>query len=113
MVLVTTGAAAGPTQIVGKWTGTLKSTSGSASRLTVTVAKGELEGTWYVSDTCHGTLKLKDISNGFHHYYRIAVNGASCPAGGVDCLERDGAGVLDEYVNADNVETDGVLRRKT
>ena len=44
------------------------------------------------------TLRLKDISSGYHHYYRVAGANAGCAALGVDCLKRVGAQMVDEFV---------------
>jgi hypothetical protein len=97
------------TGLVGTWSGTLES---SGEHLTLTVARRELTGTWKLSPTCYGTLALESISNGYHHYNRIASPDASCIAGGVDCLWRDGSKqVLDLYVPAEGAESSGLLRR--
>ncbi len=96
------GAAAGSTRIVGQWSGTMLPNTGSrvrAHRLTVVVDSGERAGTWRVSARCRGTLRLKDISDGYHHYTEIPARGTTCAGGGVDCLMRVGAHVLDEFVS--------------
>jgi hypothetical protein len=98
-------SAASPTWIFGTWSGTLQPTSGSQAQpeqLTVHVRLGEQTGTWSINSSCYGTLTLQSISNGFHHYNRIAAQGTTCAtgnAGGVDCLMRTGSQVLDEYVS--------------
>lgn len=98
-----------PTRLVGTWSGTLES---SGEQLTLTVAPHERNGTWKLSPTCYGTLALESISNGYHHYNRIASPGASCTAGGVDCLWREGSRqVLDLYVPAEGAESSGLLTR--
>jgi len=87
------------TKIVGTWTGTIEG-DGAPEHLTVTVNKKERTGTWSVSSSCYGTLALKNISEGFHHFNRIAATGATCSGGsggGVDCLKRDGSLLYDEY----------------
>jgi len=89
------GATHSPTAIAGRWSGTV-----GGHLLTVKVAPKEEKGTWSLSATCHGTLKLESISNGFHHFYRIAAPGTTCAAsetGGIDCLMREGSDVLDLY----------------
>jgi hypothetical protein len=59
---------------------------------------------------------LQSISNGYHHYERIAAKnvGAGCNAGGVDCLKPTEAAeqILDVYVAADGEESSGVFTRK-
>ena len=83
--------------------GKIHGSAAPSEQLTVKVRSGERKGTWSVSASCHGTLVLKDISKGFHHFNRIAATGATCSGGsggGVDCLKRDGSRVLDEYAPA-------------
>jgi hypothetical protein len=96
LALVTSaGASHSPTAIAGKWSGTV-----AGRLLTVKVAPKEERGTWSLSATCHGILKLESISNGFHHFYRIAAAGTTCApseTGGVDCLMREGSALLDLY----------------
>ncbi len=98
-----------PTRLVGTWSGTLES---SGEQLTLTVARREQNGTWKLSPTCYGTLALESISGGYHHYNRIAAPEASCTAGGVDCIWREGSKqVLDLYVPAEGAESSGLLTR--
>ncbi len=90
-------------QITGTWTGKIHGSAASSERLTVEVKSGERKGTWSVSASCHGTLVLKNISGGFHHFNRIKATGATCSGrsgSGVDCLKRVGSRVLDEYAPA-------------
>jgi hypothetical protein len=114
-VVTGAGAAAGTTRIVGRWTGIMKPDAGShvrAHRLTVVVYGGERAGTWAVSARCRGTLRLHDISDGYHHYTEIAASGTNCAGGGVDCLKRVGAQVQDEFVSRPGTsqDTTGILR---
>jgi hypothetical protein len=102
LVIASVGAAAGSTRIVGQWSGMMRPNTGSKARthrLTVVVFSGERAGAWRVSAGCRGTLRLKDISDGYHHYTEIPAPGTSCAGGGVDCLMRVGAHVLDEFVS--------------
>lgn len=110
LIAIVPGASAKstPTRLVGTWTGALEP---SGEQLTLTVAPRERSGTWKLSPTCYGTLALESISNGYHHYNRVASPNASCTAGGVDCLWREGAQVLDLYVPAEGVESSGWLKR--
>jgi hypothetical protein len=87
--------------IVGTWTGYITPFPGSGAsrqRLMVVVAGGERAGTWRIGSRCAGTLRLKDISSGYHHYYRVAGANAGCAALGIDCLKRVGAQMLDVFV---------------
>ena len=77
--------------IVGTWSGHLTPPPGShASRqhFMVVIDPGERRGTWRTTSTCAGTLRLKDISYGYHHYYRVAGAHPGCAAPGIDCLKR-------------------------
>lgn len=89
-------------RVSGTWKGTMTPSTGShAKRHFVTVSDNSAEraGTFYLSATCQGTLKLKDISNGFHHFTEIPAKGSSCRGGAEDCLKRVGHQVLDVYVS--------------
>lgn len=86
--------------IVGTWSGEITPIPGSGAspkRFVVVVARGERGGTWRMGLRCAGTLRLKDISDGYHHYYRVAGANAGCAAPGIDCLKRVGAQMLDEF----------------
>ena len=100
------------TSIVGSWSGTLEGGGSSPLRFTARVNGTEEKGTWSEGGTCHGTLVLQSISNGFHHFYRIAAKHSSCTASGIDCLMRDGSQVLDLYVPEGGPEMSGLLSRK-
>jgi hypothetical protein len=107
--------AAPATSIVGTWSGFLTPASGSHAsrqRLTVVVDRGERAGTWRISARCAGTLRLDDISNGFHHYHRVAGAHPSCAPLGVDCLKRDGSRIVDWFVsNSGTANGNGAFRR--
>lgn len=64
----------------------------------IVVARSKRGGTWRIGLRCGGTLRLKDISSGYHHYYRVAGPNAGCAALGVDCLKRVGAQMVDVFV---------------
>jgi hypothetical protein len=99
------GVAATVTSDAGTWTGTVRGSAAPSEHLTVKVLSGERRGTWSVSASCHGTLVLKNISEGFHHFNRIAATGTTCSGGsgsGVDCLKREGSRLLDEYAPTGN-----------
>jgi hypothetical protein len=86
--------------IVGTWGGHITPFPGSGAarrRFRIVVARGEREGTWRIGSRCAGTLRLDDISGGYHHYYRVAGANAGCAALGVDCLERVGAQMVDVF----------------
>jgi hypothetical protein len=73
---------------------------------------GERRGMWRTSSTCAGTLRLKDISYGYHHYYRVAGAHPGCAAPGIDCLKRSGTQMVDVFVpNAGGQDIDGTFRR--
>jgi hypothetical protein len=108
-------AAASPTSIVGSWSGQLKplGTSRAPRRhFSFVVYRGERNGRWRAGPQCAGTLRLKDISNGYHHYYRVAGKNPGCAAPGVDCLKRAGAQMVDVFVsNSGTKNTTGDFRR--
>lgn len=103
------------TSIVGTWSGHLTpppGTHASRQRFMVMIARGERRGTWRTTSTCAGTLRLKDISYGYHHYYRVAGARDRCAALGIDCLKRSGAQMVDVFVpNAGGGDIDGAFRR--
>lgn len=101
--------------MVGTWSGYLlppRGTHAARQRFMVVIDPGERRGTWRTSSTCAGTLRLKDISNGYHHYYRVAGAHPGCVAPGIDCLKRSGAQMVDVFVpNAGGRDIDGTFRR--
>lgn len=100
--------------IVGTWSGHLTppGTHASRQRFIVVIDPRERRGTWRTSSTCAGTLRLKDISYGYHHYYRVAGAHPGCAAPGIDCLKRSGAQMVDVFVpNAGGGHIDGTFRR--
>ncbi len=101
--------------IVGTWSGHLTPPPGSHAsrqRFMVVIDPGERRGTWRTTSTCAGTLRLKDISYGYHHYYRVAGAHPACAAPGIDCLKRSGAQMVDVFVpNAGGQNIDGTFRR--
>jgi hypothetical protein len=101
-VVINSVAAAPPAKsksIVGKWNGLLIPVDGTPSQhFTMVVYRGERAGTWRLNATCHGKLRLKDISDGYHHYYRMAGANPGCVVLGIDCFERDGARMADAFV---------------
>ena len=60
---------------------------------------------------CAGTVRLKDISIGYHHYYRVAGANAAFAALGVDCLKRVGAQMVDVFVPGSGPDDSIKLRR--
>ncbi|MGH2886480.1 MAG: hypothetical protein ACRDPA_27900, partial [Solirubrobacteraceae bacterium] len=101
--------------IVGAWSGHLTPPPGSHAsrqRFRIVIDPGERRGTWRTTSTCAGTLRLKDISYGYHHYYRVAGAHPGCAAPGIDCLKRSGAQMVDAFVpNAGGPDIDGTFRR--
>ena len=108
-------AAGAATSIVGKWSGRLlpaPGSHGSRQQLTVVVNRGERTGTWRMGPRCAGTLRLKDISYGYHHYYRVQSSNPGCAPRGVDCLKRLGAQMVDVFVsNSGTANSSGEFRR--
>ena len=106
---------ASATSNVGTWSGHLAPAPGShesRQSFTVVIDRGERRGTWRTSSTCAGTLRLKDISSGYHHYYRVAGAHRGCAAPGIDCLERAGAHMVDVFVpNSGPGTRTGTFRR--
>jgi len=86
--------------LTGTWSGYINRAAGGATQrhhLRLVVNASERGGSWRVSASCSGTLRLQSISNGFHHYVEKLARGSTCLGGGVDCLERAGAGLYDEF----------------
>jgi hypothetical protein len=111
IVLAGSASAASGSSIVGKWKGYL-TTPGQRMPFQVSVSRNERSGTWRVSQTCSGTLRLKDISGGYHHYYRVSGKDRGCAPAGIDCLKREGSGMLDWFnESTGDVSFDGTLRR--
>lgn len=75
----------------------------------VVVYRGERAGTWRIGSRCPGTLRLKDISDGYHHYYRVAGSNAGCAPLGIDCLKRAGAQMVDVFV-ANSATADSTIQ---
>jgi len=103
------------TSIVGAWIGHVtQSSAGHAVRaqFIVVVDRGERAGTWRIWSRCVGTLRLKDVSNGYHHYYRVRGAGSRCAPAGIDCLKRVGAGMVDEFVSNSGTANSTVTFRR-
>jgi hypothetical protein len=86
--------------LTGTWSGSIeRGPGGSAHRqhVLIVVDRSERGGSWKVNRSCGGRLRLKDISNGYHHYIEELSAGATCLGGGIDCLKRIGAGLYDEF----------------
>jgi len=109
------GGGASAKSIVGTWSGRLTPPAGSHAspqHFVFVVDPGERRGTWRTSSTCAGTLRLKDISYGYHHYYRVSGAHPGCAAPGVDCLKRSGAQMEDYFVpSAGGNDIPGTFRR--
>lgn len=102
-----------PTSIVGTWSGPVSSpgSQGSSQRFVIVVDRGEQAGTWQIGRGCAGTLRLKNISDGFHHYYRVARANAGCAQPGIDCLERSGNQMVDVFMPNSGKDVPYTLRR--
>ena len=102
-----------PTSIVGTWSGMVSSprSQGSSQRFVIVVDRGEQAGTWQIGQGCAGTLRLKNISDGFHHYYRVGTANAGCAPPGIDCLERSGSQMEDVFMPNSGKDVPYMLRR--
>jgi hypothetical protein len=95
-VAATPRAVHGP--LTGTWTGVLTGTINGVAKqqkITLTINNPQTRGTWKVSASCHGTLTLDSISNGYHHYLRHIAAGSNCIGGDIDCVEREGTKLED------------------
>jgi hypothetical protein len=114
-VILVGSVSAAPVSIVGSWSGHLAPSRGShAARrgFTFVVYRGERAGRWRSGPRCAGTLRLKDISNGYHHYYRVVGRHPGCVPAGIDCLKRAGAQMVDVFVsNSGEADSSGQFRR--
>jgi hypothetical protein len=98
--------------LTGTWSGYLTG-GGSRQRIVIVVNARETGGSWKLSASCYGPLKLDSISNGYHHYLRKRGRGATCAGGDIDCLRRVGANVYDAVTPRSGVAwgSSGTLRR--
>jgi hypothetical protein len=116
LTIVATSASSSRARLTGSWSGYMNRTAGSEvkrHRLWLVVNASERGGSWKISARCHGPLKLKDISNGYHHYVEKLAPGANCLGGGIDCLKRVGAGLYDTFQShpGTSYNSDGTLHR--
>jgi hypothetical protein len=101
VIISSVDAAPSAKSLVGTWSGFLTQVGGghpARQHFTMVVYRGERAGTWRLNAHCSGKLRLKDISNGYHHYYRMAGANPGCIVLGVDCFQRDGARMEDAFV---------------
>jgi hypothetical protein len=101
--------------LTGTWTGELTGPSSGVRgvRVVIVVNAHETGGSWKLGATCRGPLTLDSISNGYHHYLRKLVPGATCAGGDVDCLKRAGANLFDAVTShlGGAYDLSGTLRR--
>ncbi len=100
VMIATAQASSQGGRLTGSWTGSIERIVGGTGQrrhLMIVVDASERGGSWRVDATCRGQLRLKNISNGYHHYIEVRSRGATCRGGGIDCLKRVGAGVYDEF----------------
>jgi hypothetical protein len=102
--------------LTGTWSGYITGQPGSGVKrehIVIVVNARETGGSWKISATCHGALTLDSISNGYHHYLRKLVRGATCAGGDVDCLKRLGAKLYDAVTShlGGAYDSSGTLRR--
>ncbi len=98
--IVAASASSSSASLRGSWSGSIVRApggKGSPKRLRLVIKASQRGGSWSVSARCRGSLKLKDISNGYHHYIEQLAPRATCLGGGIDCLKRVGADVYDEF----------------
>ncbi len=103
-------------RLTGSWSGSMTPGSGSTAqrhRLRIVVNASERGGSWRISARCQGPLRLKNISNGYHHYVEEVAPGATCLGGGIDCLKRVGGGLYDTFSSrpGTDADSDGTLHR--
>ncbi len=114
--IVATGASSSGTRLTGSWSGYMHRVPGSKAprhRLRLVVDASERGGSWRISARCRGPLRLKNISNGYHHYVEELAPDATCQGGGIDCLKRAGARLYDTFQSppGTHYDSDGTLRR--
>jgi hypothetical protein len=94
-------AAAGRTQggpLTGTWSGYITGPADSGVKrhhIVIVVNARETGGSWAISASCHGPLRLESVSGGYHHYLRKLARGSTCPGGDIDCLKRVGVNAYD------------------
>jgi hypothetical protein len=99
----------------GTWSGVISGQPGVVTRqhILIVVNARESGGSWRLSASCHGSLKLDSISDGYHHYLRTPAPGATCAGGDIDCLKPDGLSLEDEVTShlGGRWDSGGTLRR--
>ncbi len=116
---VTAVAAVGRTHggpLTGTWSGYITGQGNSGVKrhhIVIVVNANETGGSWELSATCHGRLRLDSISNGYHHFLRKPARGSTCAGGDVDCLKRVRAKVYDAVTShfGGAYDSSGTLRR--
>ena len=108
-----TGSSSGGGPLTGTWGGVIAGSGAGRQHILITVNARQNGGSWQLSATCHGTLTLDSISNGYHHYLRKLAHGSTCSGGDIDCLKRVGANVVDAVTSHKGGEYDqgGTLHR--
>jgi hypothetical protein len=89
--------------IVGTWSGDLMASPGNPAPpqpFFAVVDASQRTGSWRTGPHCAGTLRLKDISHGFRHYYRVMGANPGCAPAGIDCFKRDGPRMEDVFVSS-------------
>ena len=111
-------ARAGTTEtepLSGTWSGVISGQPGIVTRqhIMIVVNARESGGTWRLSASCYGSLKLDSISGGYHHYLRTPSPDATCAGGDVDCLRLDGLSLDDEVTShlGGRWDSSGTLQR--
>jgi hypothetical protein len=116
LAIVAPSAFSSSSRLTGTWSGYMRPVSGATGHrhgLRIVVNASERGGSWRTGARCGGPLRLKDISDGFHHYVEELARGSTCLGGGIDCLERAGPYVYDEFQSHPGTyyDSDGTLSR--
>jgi hypothetical protein len=99
--------------LTGTWTGAIGGSGTRPVHIVIVVNAAQTRGSWRLSATCHGSLTLDSISDGYHHYLRHFAGTGDCAGGDIDCLKRVGANVYDAVTSRHSGEygTGGTLHR--
>jgi hypothetical protein len=98
----------------GTWSGVIgQPGAGTQQHILLVVNAQESAGSWKLSTSCYGSLKLDSISGGYHHYLRTPAADATCAGGDIDCLKLEGLRLEDEVTShlGGRWDSSGTLRR--
>ena len=102
-----------PGPLSGTWSGYITGSGAARKHITISINAAETGGSWRISATCAGPLRLDSISSGYHHYLRKLARGSTCAGGDIDCLKRAGANIYDSVTShlGGAWDVSGTLRR--